>query len=135
MADKLGNVEVNIAVSQEHVEEVERKIRTGMECGRGIINRLPYYFLPYQITISLIYFLIMWFNALSDGNGISLKYSPREIATGHHPKFKSYRKVVFGSYVEAHNYQNITNRINPRNQRCIAFRPTGNLQGTQTNSR
>ena len=92
---------------------------------------LPYYFLPDQITVYLKYFVIMWLNALPSVNGISLKYSPREIVTGHHPDFKNHCKFVCGSYVKAHDDPKMTKKTNPRNHKCISFIPTGNLQGTQ----
>ena len=67
---KLVRVESNIASLQEFLVEVERTIRMIKEWLRGIINTLPYYFLPDQITTRLVYFMIMWLNALSDRNGI-----------------------------------------------------------------
>ena len=59
------------------------------EGGRGIFNTLPYSYLPFHINICLIYFIVMWLNALSTGKGISQKYSLREIVIGHHLDFKN----------------------------------------------
>ena len=91
---------------------------------------LPCYYLSPQIAIHLIYFVIICLTALKDGNGISQKYSQSEIGTGWHKEFKTHCKVVFGSYVEAHEYPNITNNMIPRNHKCITLGPTENLQGT-----
>ena len=44
---------------------------------------------------------------------------------------KKNHRVVFGSYVEAHDDPNITNNMAPRTHKCIAIRPTGNIQRTQ----
>ena len=52
----LGNVESDIAALREHVGEVERTIRILNDCWIGIVNTLPYSYLPSQITIQLIYF-------------------------------------------------------------------------------
>ena len=58
------------------MRESDKNTRTVEEHGIEIINMLPHLCIPYQITVYLIYFLIMWLNALTSGNGISLKYSP-----------------------------------------------------------
>ena len=118
VADNFVNVEVNIAEAQEHTREAERTIRTVKEYWREIINKLPYSYIPSQITSHLIYFVIMWLNAMLSGNGILHKYSPREIFTGRHLDFKKHCKIVSGSYVEAHDEPNITNNMNPRNHKC-----------------
>ena len=45
--------------------------------------------------------------------------------------FKKHRKVVFGSYVEAHEEPNITKKKNPRTHECITLGPTVNIKGMQ----
>ena len=77
MAKILVNVEFNIAAAREHVVEVERTIINVKECGIGVINTLPYSYLPPQIVIHLVYFILFWFNALQSGKGVYQKYSPR----------------------------------------------------------
>ena len=71
MAEILGNVKLNIAVSIEHMGEVERTTSTVKERERGIVNTLPYSYLPSQIIIHLVYFIVIWLNAFLDGKGIS----------------------------------------------------------------
>ena len=72
----------------------------------------------------------MWLNALTDGKGISHKYSPKQIVTGRHIYFKNNQRVVFRSYVEAHNDPKITNNMAPRTHECIALGTTRNIQVT-----
>ena len=71
----LGNAEVNIVAAREHMGEVERTVRTVKESGRGIFNTISYSYLPSQIIIHLLYFILMWLNALPTGKGIFQKYS------------------------------------------------------------
>ena len=90
------------------MEEIERKIRAVKELGRGITNKLTYPCIPEQITMHMINFLTMWLNSLMAGNGISLKYQPRKTVMVHNMDSKKHCKVVFRSYVEAHENTNIT---------------------------
>ena len=53
-----------------------------------------------------------------------------EIVTDWNLDFKNHYRVVFGSYVEAHDNPSITNNINTITHKCIELGPTGNLQGT-----
>ena len=131
MADMLVKIEARITAAREHVGEVERKIRTAKVCGRLIINALPHYCLSTKINIHLVSFLIMWLNALPSGNGISQKYSPREIVTELNLGFKKNCKVGFGSYVESHYEPNITNNVNIMTPGCIGLIPTVNIKVTQ----
>ena len=47
------------------------------EFGRETNKKLPYSFIPDQITVYIVYFVIMWLNALPDENIISLEYLAR----------------------------------------------------------
>ena len=75
--------------------------------------------------------MIIWFNKLSDRNGISVNYSPKEIVTGKHLDFKKQCNVVFGSYVEAYYETTTTNNMDPITHDSIALTPIRNLQVTQ----
>ena len=77
VAEILGNVEVSIASSREHVGDVERRIRIAKERGREIYNTLTYSYLPSNIIIHLVYFIVMWSNTLTYEKWIYQKYSPR----------------------------------------------------------
>ena len=47
----LGNIKFNIAAAREHMVEVNTIIRTVTDHGRGIVNTLPYSYLPSHINI------------------------------------------------------------------------------------
>ena len=73
VVEKLVKIKVDIKYSRKHIGKVERKIITVKEHRIVIIDTLPYSCLQAQITIHLIQFVIMWLNALPDGNVISIK--------------------------------------------------------------
>ena len=50
----------------------------------------------------------MWLNSILSVNRISMRYYPRDIVNEHHLDFNKYCKVVFGSYVEAHDDTTVT---------------------------
>ena len=47
------------------MREGDKTIRTVKERGRRIVNTLKYYYLPPQIKIHLVYFIVMGLNALT----------------------------------------------------------------------
>ena len=71
-------VPINITAPNEHVSEVERKIRQIKKRAHGILNTLPYKKLLYKMVIQLIYFVTLWLNAVPNKNGISQELGPWE---------------------------------------------------------
>ena len=70
-AELLRNLEVNTKEVRERVVDFERGIITVKERVRGIIATLPYACLTAQITIHLLYFVMIWLNIVPVRNGIS----------------------------------------------------------------
>ena len=48
---------------------------------------------------------------------------PREIVTGRHMEFKKHYKVLFGSYVVAHENPTVKNSMDPRTHKWIVILP------------
>ncbi|KAL7502475.1 hypothetical protein ACHAXN_000430 [Cyclotella atomus] len=67
---------VNTPAAREHVTDIERRIRTVKERGRGTKNVLPYERLPKLMLIELINFAVFWLNAFPSDLGISDELSP-----------------------------------------------------------
>ena len=75
-------VTCNFAAAWEHVEEIEREICVIKERGRSTITTLPFKKCPRRVLIKLVYFVVLWRNAIPAWEtGISAIYSPREIIT------------------------------------------------------
>ena len=131
--DNFDKVEVNPTAAREHVAEIERGIRHVKERGQCVISDLRaagFQFLHRMIIVHCIYFVIMMVNAVPAENGISEKFSPREIVTGCKIAMKKDRKAVFGAYVEASTDADITNTMADRTHSFLALGPSGNLQGS-----
>ncbi|KAL7509413.1 hypothetical protein ACHAXN_008345, partial [Cyclotella atomus] len=126
----LPQLVVNTPAAREHVTEIEHRIRTMKERGRGTKNVLPYKMLPKLMLIELINFVVFWLNAFPSESGISDEYSPRELILRRGIDFSKHCRVPFGTYSEAHNDPITTNDARPRTTSAIALGPTGNAQGT-----
>ncbi len=75
LENMLPGITLNTTAAQEHVGEIERKIRVIKERARGIICILPHGILPKLMIIELMHFCMMWLNSFSVKSGISEKYS------------------------------------------------------------
>ena len=69
----------------------------------------------------------MWINPLTNKNGISKKYSPREIVTRREMDFKKHCICGFGEYFKSRGYYVVTNNITPSTHESISLGPSGNL--------
>jgi hypothetical protein len=121
---------VNTTAAKEHVPEVERRIRLIKECGRGILNTLPFKKMPQIMLIELIYHVVLWLNAFPKKLGVSETLSPRKIVMRHKLDFIKHCKAQFGSYCKAHDEPVPTNTLVTRSTPAIVLGPTENLQGT-----
>jgi hypothetical protein len=130
LVDLLPNVVINTTAAQEHVGEIEQKIRVIKERARGTMNTLPYSQLPKLIIIELMHFCVMWMNAFLVKLGISKKWSPRELISRHKLDAKLHCKTPFGAYCEMHTDLDIKNTMEPRTKWGICLGPTGNMQGS-----
>ena len=126
----MPQVVVNTTAANEHVAEIERRIRVVKERARGIINTLPYPRLPKRIIVELMHFVTMWLNSFPVKGGISQKYSPREIITRRQLDAKLHCQVEFGSYCEVHDEPTPSNTMQRRTHPAICLGPTGNVQGS-----
>jgi hypothetical protein len=69
----MPHVALNTTAAQEHVREIEWKIRVIKERARGTLNTLPNKKLPKLMVIELLYFCVMWMNSFPNKSGISKK--------------------------------------------------------------
>ena len=122
-------VEINTTAAREHVGEIERSIRTIKERARSISTVLPYTTLPKQLVIHLIYYVVMFLNAMPAKTGISETISPREIVMRRRLDWNKHCTGEFGEYVEAHIDPDITNNNKTRTFSGIYLGVTGNIQG------
>ena len=97
---------------------------------RGISATPPYSYLPHQMVMHLIYFVVLCINSAPPALGISQVHSPREIVTRRGLDFNKHFKHQFGTYVEAHEDPIITNTNRSCTYPGVYIGTTGNIQGT-----
>jgi len=73
---------LNICVTNEHVPEIERYIRTIKERVRSIATTLPFERYPPRLIVQMVYNCIFWLNSFPHKNGIHATMCPRAIMTG-----------------------------------------------------
>ncbi len=123
----LPNIVINTTAANEHVAEIERCICVLKERARCTVTTLPFKRLPKLMIIELIHFVTMWLNYFPVANGISKKWSPRELLRRHKLDAKLHCQAPFGAYCEIHDEPSISNT---RTHAAICLGPTGNLQGS-----
>jgi hypothetical protein len=101
---------LNTPAASKHVGEIERRIRVIKERCQGIICTLPYAQIPRIMLIYLLHHVVMWLNTFPAANGISNRFSPREILQHNKLEVKYHCIAPFGSYCEVHEDNAPTNR-------------------------
>jgi hypothetical protein len=121
---------LNTPATSKHVGEIERRILVIKERCRGIICTLPYAQIPQIMLIYLLPHVVMWLNNFPAANGISNRFSPREILQHNKLEVKYHCIAPFGCYCEVHEDNAPTNSMQSRGLPAICLGPTGNKQGT-----
>ena len=130
LQELLPNVVVNTTAANEHVAKIERRIRVVKERARAIINTLPYRRLPKRMVVKVMYFVTMWLNSFPVNNGISRKFSPRELLKRHALDATHHCRALFGAYCGVHDEHSPSNTMQRRTHAAICLGPTGNIQGS-----
>jgi hypothetical protein len=74
--DKLPSSICNMTAAKEHMSDAEQTIHMIKKQSRGIVCTLPIEYIPRQLKIDFIYFVVLWLNAFPVKTGISSTYSP-----------------------------------------------------------
>jgi hypothetical protein len=130
---KLINIiEVNITVKNEHVPEIERKIRHIKERVRSMKADLQYEVLPNIMIKQMVLHAGLFLNTYVVKQWISNEYSPREIILRWQLRWDKHCRHQFGSYGQAYDdpssTQTNTQQATSRDVICLG--PTGNMQGS-----
>jgi hypothetical protein len=105
---------LNCCSEDEHVPQIERRIRTIKERVRCIVNTVPFTYLPRTLVTQLVGACVYWLNIFPPKDGLLRTLSPRVFVTS-------------GTYVHTHEKSN--NDMRPRTVGAIALRPSTNSQG------
>ncbi|CAB9530779.1 expressed unknown protein [Seminavis robusta] len=95
-------ITLNTASRDEHVPDIERRIRTIKERARSTYNTLPFNKLPAQMTVQMVYHSNFWLNVFTPSPGVSGLISPRELMTGQRIDYNKHCKLEYGAYAQVH---------------------------------
>ncbi len=77
-----GAPKLNLASANEHVPEIERKIRVIKERVRAVIYSIPFNSLPARMLAHAVLFVTKQLNLFPVKGGLSMKLSPKQIMSG-----------------------------------------------------
>ena len=97
MKELLPTIVCNTTTAKEHILEAEIKIKVVKERNRGVVNTLPFTYIPRRIKIVFIYFVTLWLNAFPEKSGVSQTFSPRKILLRWRMDVKNHGRVLPGS--------------------------------------
>jgi hypothetical protein len=126
--DGVWSTEANLASANEHVPEIERKIRVIKERVRAVIYSIPFNSLSARMLVHAVLFMTKQLNLFPVKGGLSLKFSPKQIMLGEVVQYKSCA-MGFGRYCQIHEEDQPCNGMVARMQGAILLGPSGNAQG------
>ena len=124
-----GGPAVNLASANEHVPEIERRIRVVKEKSRGSRHSLPFQRIPKLLTIHIVFNSVRMLNFFPMRGGISNSISPKTIMSGEVLEYKQHLRLQIGQYCQVHEEELPRNSQVARTRGAISFGPSGNLQG------
>ena len=93
---------VNLASANEHVPEIERRIRVVKERCRATRHSLPFNRIPKLMMIHIIFHSVKLLNHFPAKGGISDTISPKTIMTGETLHYKKHLSLQIGQYCQIH---------------------------------
>ena len=120
---------VNVCSANEHVPEIERRIRVVKERVRSLRHTLPFSHLPELMLIHMVLHCVRMLNYFPPKGSISSNISPRTLLTGDTLSFKKDFSVPFGAYCQVHEQNAPRNGLTARTQDAICLGSSQNIQG------
>ena len=124
-----GGPDVNLASANEHVPEIERRIRVVKERARAVRHSMPFNRIPKIMVIHLVLNVAKMLTHFPSKGGISTVYSPRVLMGGDRLDYKKHLPMPFGTYCQVHEEETPRNSNAARTQGAICMGHSGNLQG------
>jgi hypothetical protein len=124
-----GGPILNLASTNQHVPEIERRIRVVKECCRATRHSLPFERIPKLLTIHIVLNAVKLLNFFPTKGGISDTYSPKTILPGETLDYKKHLCLQVGQYCQVHEEDTPRNSQIPRTKGAISLGSSGNMQG------
>ena len=129
IADMPRGPRLNVTSADEHVPEIERRIRVVKERARAIRHSLPFDRIPRLMTTHMILTVVKILNYFPTKSGLSGTWSPRMLMSGRPLSYKKDLALEFGSYCQVHQHDLPRNSQKERTTGGICLGPSGNEQG------
>ena len=97
-----GSPQANLTSANEHVPEIERRIRVVKERCRATRHGLPYSRMPVLLLVNMVLACGQMLNNFPSKGGVSSAYSPCTILTGKLLDYKKDLALEFGAYCQVH---------------------------------
>ena len=119
----------NLAAANEHVPEIERRIRLLKERTRSVRIRLPFNKVPSAMIVYLVLSVSKLLKYFITKGGISKTMSPREIMCGEWLYQEKHLCLQFGEYCQVYKEELPRSSNKPRTLGDVCLGPTHNEQG------
>jgi hypothetical protein len=124
-----GGHMVNLASANEHVPEIERRIRVVKERCLATRHSLPFERIPKLMMIHILLNVVKLLNFFPTKGGVSDTLSPKTIMSGETLYFKKHLSLQIGQYCQVHEEYTPRNSQVARTKGAISLGPSVNLQG------
>ena len=124
-----GGPRVNLASANEHVPEIERRIRVVKERCRATRHSLPFLRIPTLLMVNIVLNAVKLLNLFPTKGGISDTISPKTIMSGDTLDYKKDLCIQIGQYCQVHEEDLPRNSQVARTRGAISLGRSGNLQG------
>jgi hypothetical protein len=124
-----GGPMVNLASANEHIPEIERRIRLVKERCRATRHSLPFHTIPKLMMIHIVLNVVKLLIFFPTKGGVSDTLIPKTIMYGDTLDHKKHLSLQLGQYCQVHEEDNPCNSQIARTKGEISLGPSGNLQG------
>jgi hypothetical protein len=124
-----GGPMVNLAGTNEHVPEIERRIWVVKERCRATRHSRPFQRIPKLMTIHIVLNVAKLLNFFSIKGGVSDTLILKTIMSGETLYYNKHSSLQIGHCCQVHEEDNPRNSQISRTKGAISLGPSGNLQG------
>ena len=104
---------VNLSAKDEHVADIECRIRVVKERTRAMRHAMPYSRIPKLLMMYLVLRAIQMLNYFPSKGGVSAALSPMTITSGETLDYKKHLRLQIGQYCQVHEEDAPRNSQNP----------------------
>ena len=120
---------VNLASANEHVPDIERRIRVVKERCRASRHDLPFKCIPKLLTVHIVLNSVRMLNYFPTKGGISEHLSPKTIMSGEVLDYKQHLCLQIGQYCQVHEEETPWNSQAARTKAAISLDQAATCRG------